>query len=315
MITIRKTGTLYELFVNGNATSNITNNIGAEQSTFFLGNQKPSAAFGFKGYLDEFGIWNRSLTNAEIVELYNQSYGLTYPFTSAPTNLNISLNITSPINIVYNTSNVTINFTGITLGTIDKLLYYNGSANVSYTTAVILTLNNGVYNFSFYANTTTGTENITWINFSVNIPPTNYTLTGAYLTIPSGSVIYTINPDSCNVANVTPLNFTWTGASIVPFLNYTYILDLIGTGSITIGSFDNQTLNYSIYDFCMEYPDSGLYYPRIITYINSSFYAVNQSLYTLEICRNSWVKNVLDCDNESSSRDYYYSDVNECPLA
>jgi len=33
------------------------------------------------GDIDEFGIWNRALTGAEITQLYNGGSGLTYPFT------------------------------------------------------------------------------------------------------------------------------------------------------------------------------------------------------------------------------------------
>jgi len=35
----------------------------------------------FNGTIDEFGIWNRSLSSAEISELYNSSYGLPYEIT------------------------------------------------------------------------------------------------------------------------------------------------------------------------------------------------------------------------------------------
>lgn len=32
------------------------------------------------GYIDEFAVWNRALSNAEIAELYNGGTGITYPF-------------------------------------------------------------------------------------------------------------------------------------------------------------------------------------------------------------------------------------------
>jgi hypothetical protein len=38
----------------------------------------------YDGLLDEFGIWNRLLTGAEVTSLYNSGNGLTYPFASGP---------------------------------------------------------------------------------------------------------------------------------------------------------------------------------------------------------------------------------------
>ena len=52
----------------------------------------------FKGKMDEFGIWNRVLSNNEIFELYNQGNGLPYNSTPTPPSLNISMGV--PINDV-----------------------------------------------------------------------------------------------------------------------------------------------------------------------------------------------------------------------
>jgi hypothetical protein len=32
-------------------------------------------------YIDEFGIWDRALTNSELLELYNNGLGKAYPFS------------------------------------------------------------------------------------------------------------------------------------------------------------------------------------------------------------------------------------------
>lgn len=47
---------------------------------FNLGSPDPSAAKS-NAYIDEFSIWNRKLTTAEIAYLYNNGSGRTYPFT------------------------------------------------------------------------------------------------------------------------------------------------------------------------------------------------------------------------------------------
>ena len=36
----------------------------------------------FKGTIDELGIWNRALTDADVSKLYNNGNGLSYPFSA-----------------------------------------------------------------------------------------------------------------------------------------------------------------------------------------------------------------------------------------
>jgi hypothetical protein len=48
---------------------------------FALGNAPGTTSSGsWPGSIDEVGVWNRMLTQAEVDALYNQSIGLTYPF-------------------------------------------------------------------------------------------------------------------------------------------------------------------------------------------------------------------------------------------
>jgi hypothetical protein len=39
----------------------------------------------FDGIIDEFGVWSRALSGAEVTELYNSGSGLAYPFASTNT--------------------------------------------------------------------------------------------------------------------------------------------------------------------------------------------------------------------------------------
>lgn len=50
------------------------------QTYFWLGSQNNQVQH-FDGLLDEVGIWNRALTQAEVTELYNSGSGKSYPFT------------------------------------------------------------------------------------------------------------------------------------------------------------------------------------------------------------------------------------------
>ena len=41
---------------------------------------KRSTGLNFVGSIDEVGVWNRALTSAEVIELYNSGAGITHPF-------------------------------------------------------------------------------------------------------------------------------------------------------------------------------------------------------------------------------------------
>jgi len=49
---------------------------------FALGGRAGGDPSYFDGILDEVGIWNRELTEAEVTSLYNSGAGLAYPFTT-----------------------------------------------------------------------------------------------------------------------------------------------------------------------------------------------------------------------------------------
>jgi len=48
-------------------------------TTSFIGDR--TGGTNFEGSMDELGVWNRALTQAEVTELYNGGSGATYPFT------------------------------------------------------------------------------------------------------------------------------------------------------------------------------------------------------------------------------------------
>jgi hypothetical protein len=53
-------------------------------SNFVIGDEYADGAlnspYSFNGVIDEVGLWNKALTTAEVVELYSQGVGQTYPF-------------------------------------------------------------------------------------------------------------------------------------------------------------------------------------------------------------------------------------------
>lgn len=102
--TVLSTGTWYHvaLVKSTDSGTNLTIYVnGASDGTASCGSvQTPTtfAYFGIKresgvnsnfwdGMLDEFGLWDRALSGAEISELYNGGAGLTYPFTSSTSHI------------------------------------------------------------------------------------------------------------------------------------------------------------------------------------------------------------------------------------
>lgn len=63
-----------------------------------LGAQTVTTWSNFDGQMDEMSIWNRSLTDAEILELWNNGSGLAYPFVPPPPYTNFSFINEDPAN-------------------------------------------------------------------------------------------------------------------------------------------------------------------------------------------------------------------------
>jgi hypothetical protein len=68
--------------VNGGAVDSLSYSAGvwAGSADFKLGNDDPSFGFSWDGQIDEVSFWKRVLTAAERTALYNNGYGLAYPF-------------------------------------------------------------------------------------------------------------------------------------------------------------------------------------------------------------------------------------------
>ena len=107
MLTITWNGTNNFIYLNGSGTPLITNastRTGTDTTSGYtegvqVGNDTTNVRW-LSGLVDECGVWSRVLTSTEITELYNSGAGLSYPFSSGPTNLksyntNLAANIKS----------------------------------------------------------------------------------------------------------------------------------------------------------------------------------------------------------------------------
>jgi hypothetical protein len=109
-IVVDSTALLATYYINSNPTQSIdvSNSLFFPLDNVFLGcaNDQafPSGQFIFEGNLDEIGVWNRQLSQGEIISLYNNGSGLAYPFGISPSggNNNIARLLNLPLAIESN---------------------------------------------------------------------------------------------------------------------------------------------------------------------------------------------------------------------
>ena len=91
-VAVTKTGTTVKFYLNGSqqgATQTATlSSIYNSTAPFELGWWSDNADADLDGFMDEWGVWSRVLSDAEITELYNSGAGLSYPFTTATSGKN-----------------------------------------------------------------------------------------------------------------------------------------------------------------------------------------------------------------------------------
>ena len=150
MVTIiRNDTTNMHLYVNGAYNSSIVNGKGMDlQAAFNTWEVLFLGANGFQGWMDEIGIWNESLTKAQITELYNGGAGLPYTITipfsvtlNSPEddyntiNKNVTFNCTTSTSSSFNITNISLyhNETGVwTLNQTNSTTHRENSTAIFY---------------------------------------------------------------------------------------------------------------------------------------------------------------------------------------
>lgn len=77
-------GTNIRFYLNGSLESTSARTLATTATETNIGRSSGGSEF-FLGLIDELGIWDKMLTNAEVLELYNSGTGITYPFATANT--------------------------------------------------------------------------------------------------------------------------------------------------------------------------------------------------------------------------------------
>lgn len=133
-----------------------------------------------EGSIDEVGIWNRSITQDEITQLYNGGSGLAWPFTGGGGDPGDTLNITAAVpsnasqfnsnslklNVTFSNSETPANCSLFINGTLNQTVQdtTNGSATIRFNK----TLADGYYNYFFSCANPSVTENSTLSYFFID---------------------------------------------------------------------------------------------------------------------------------------------------
>ena len=209
----------FYFYVNGNFSSNKSlGDIGDFDIVHFMIGYRLNLYNHYEGYIDELGIWNRSLSPAEISQLYNNGMGITY--SSSTNNIPI-ISLNNPPNASTNQEisvelNISVNDSD---GEAMNVTFYNETWSQIYQKLNVASGSVVNYTWSELNYSTTYTWN-------VNVSDGQNTTSKQYLFTTKPSLSLTLNSPA-NTSTVNALETT---------LNFT-IYDL-----------RNRTINYTIYN-------------------------------------------------------------------
>ena len=222
-------GNQTRLYINGTNVKNGTYTAGSwgNANTPFIGAfDQASLRNFFDGIIDEFGFWNRSLSQSEITQLFNDFNGISFSNTFVP-----SVTLNSPIDF-FNTTNSTIDFNGtISDVTPDNVtLFIDDSGNETNSTGILgdylftKEIAEGTHTWNYQSCTSDGCTNGTARTFTIDTTP------------PQINIIFPTETIDFHEIN-TNLSVNWT---LIELLPDTCTLQFEGVNR-TVTCLDNQT--------------------------------------------------------------------------
>lgn len=306
------------LYINGSLVASTGGmNINTQQDVFRIGRHHGSQYL--QGIIDEIGVWNRSLSVDEIIELYNNGFGLTYDFSNLSHTVNNNLSLNLPLDGATENNN-TINFTynPILNNTIyGCYLYYNQSATVwallsANSTPIInnsdnkitATISDRQMIWNIKCNTTDG-QYVWAVSNRTLIIDTLTPLVFGFIFIPyslkpiRSCALYTNYTDiwQGNISNVTPITI---GAQNTFYMNFSkdghfaWNIECNDTGNMSVFNNTNYTIIIdTIYPVVENISwstingdnDSTLFFNETINFINATCSDVNFHMCQLTVRR------------------------------
>lgn len=225
-------------YVNGAFDgSTATHSWGANPGTYRISYYGANA--GFEGTIDELGIWNRSLSSAEITQLYNGGTGITYTADFVPV---VTLN--SPVDFFNATGqNITFNCSATDDGTVENIsLIINGLINFTtsggFLETEVTNIPTGIHTWN--CNSTDNENNVgtgTSRNFTVDADVPNINIV-----IPATTTI----TDGLVTTNDRLIELNWT--TVESNLDSCWYFNNSANVSVTCGANATFTLPYGTYE-------------------------------------------------------------------
>jgi len=274
-------------FLDGTYISSDTSPTSLLSSTgriYLSGGYAPLPAWkSFDGNIDEFAYWNRSLNATEILDLYNEGFGITYNSYVEPIS-SINITLVKPLDYSnFSTTNVTFNCSAtedagegmlnltLIIDGIDNYTVYNTTAIQNLSLEIEYNITEGAHNYSCkgFSVSNSSTSSIKWFNIDLSAPivnilhPLNNSIIET-LTVPTlvdfNVSIYDLTPSNCwyyNDSTNLTLNPCGTNASInLGGGNHTltiWVNDSIGRISSNTTTFTINFVNYTA-----SYPDPAI---------------------------------------------------------
>ncbi|MDP2718035.1 MAG: Ig-like domain-containing protein, partial [Candidatus Micrarchaeota archaeon] len=147
------------------------------------------------------------------------------------------LSFVTPANQSYNTSNIVLNVSNSS-SIPDSLILFNTSANNTYAGAVAVTLSEGTYNASVWANDTVGGSNSSTVYFTVDLTApvvqVSQPANGSNYTNASGLALNFSASDALSGINATACSFNINGTLVAPGNCNNYSLSNYAQGNYTV---------------------------------------------------------------------------------